>query len=413
MRILIATFSSRQVGGAERYLGRIMPLLSTAGHEVALGYEMDAPTNRSHLLLPDDAVSFCVTGPGGMGAAREWKPDVIYAHGLLDPDVEEQILQIAPAVFFGHTYYGSCISGAKTHKFPVVQPCDRRFGAACLALFFPRRCGGLNPLTMARDYALQRRRLALLGRYAAVVTHSAHMQREFARHGAANGRVFTIPYTVTGGDRASDVPPLHVSRSRTGPWQLLFIGRMDRLKGGEHLMDALSRVQRKISRPLRLVFAGDGPDRAKWERRAADLMPRMPGVGIEFTGWLEPPQLTSLLDASDLVVMPSLWPEPWGLVGTEANRRGVPVVAYAAGGIPEWLIEGVNGCLAPADPPTINGLAEAVIRCLGHLSSDDSLRERALAKGFATADEGHVTALLDILEQASARPRATSADAER
>jgi glycosyltransferase involved in cell wall biosynthesis len=110
--------------------------------------------------------------------------------------------------------------------------------------------------------------------------------------------------------------------------------------------------------------------------------------------------------------MPSLWPEPYGLVGTEANRRGVPVVAYATGGIPEWLLDGVNGCLAPADPPTVDGLAEAIVRCLERLSSDDSLRNGALAKGFAVADDAHITALLEILSQASKQPMPPGVDSE-
>src|SRR2546423_8225430 len=39
---------------------------------------------------------------------------------------------VAPAVFFAHAYYGTCISGAKTFKRPTVTPCDRRFGPKCL-----------------------------------------------------------------------------------------------------------------------------------------------------------------------------------------------------------------------------------------------------------------------------------------
>ena len=80
-------------------------------------------------------------------------------------------------------------------------------------------------------------------------------------------------------------------------------------------------------------------------------MSQVTGVSVEFAGWLQKDALTLRLASTDVVVMPSLWPEPFGLVGPEANRRGVPVVAFATGGIPEWLHDGVNGCLAPGDPP--------------------------------------------------------------
>jgi glycosyltransferase involved in cell wall biosynthesis len=406
MRILISTWSCRKVGGIEAYLGHVTPLLAAAGHDVGFAYEVDEPENRPRLTLLEDVKSFNLSAPArenALHAIREWRPDVIYAHGLLDPAVEEQILRIAPAVFFAHSYYGTCISGDKTHKLPVIRPCARVFGPACLALFYPRRCGGLSPVTMARDYTRQRRRLSLLVRYGAVVTLSEHMRQEYERHGAAGGRVYSIPSVIPGPGGPSDALPLRGIRPLTAPWQLLFVGRMDRVKGGDYLLDALPRALKEAGRPLHLTFAGDGPARKRWERCAAHVMRRMPAVRVEFAGWLQRPQLTSLFDASDLLVVPSLWPEPFGLVGAEANRRGVPVVAYATGGIPEWLVDGENGCLAPADPPTVEGLTDAIVRCLGRLSSDPSFRQRTYAKGHSHVDDVHVAALVGILQQTATR----------
>lgn len=404
MRILVTNWTRRRVGGTETYLGRVMSLIAAKNHEVGFGYEVDAPGDRVPIPLPVSAVLFALDGDKALERIRSWKPAVIYAHGMLDAALEERLLEIAPSVFFAHAYYGTCISGEKTHKFPVIQPCDRLFGPACLALYYPRRCGGISPITMMREYTRQRDRLGIVRRYDAVLTHSEHMRREFLRHGAAGGRVLNCSYTVSGADRPSVAPLPQAPHSPQAPWHLMFIGRMDRLKGGRQLLDALPLVQSAIGEPLRLTFAGDGPARAEWESHAQRIMHRAQDMQITFAGWLQHSQMAAILGTTDLVVMPSLWPEPYGLVGPEANRRGVPVVAFATGGIPEWLIDGVNGCLASGDPPTVGGLSEAIVRCLRSLSQGDTLREGAASMGNSLADDLHVKALLDILEDVSRRP---------
>jgi glycosyltransferase involved in cell wall biosynthesis len=404
MQILLANWTRRRVGGAETYLGRLMPLLAARRHHLAYAFESDEPADRAPIALPEGCVPLALTGEGAFARIRAWNPDVIYVHGLLSPDLERRLLEIAPAVLFAHAYYGTCISGQKTHRLPFVQPCDRVFGPACLSLFYPRRCGGLSPLTMARDYARQSARNALLPHYAAVMTHSAHMAREFTRHAAAGGRVVHSTYLRSDAEVVSVPSRLRDSRPDTEPWHLVFIGRMDRLKGGDYLLDALPTAYRAIGRPLRVTFAGDGPARASWQRRASAIAGANPQITVQFAGWLQRPEVVSLLDTADVLVVPSVWPEPYGLVGPEAGRRGVPAVAFDTGGIKEWLIEGVNGCLAPGKRPDAAGLADALIRCLRSLSASDALRSGALSSVKDEDDNRHVDALLKILEDAAARP---------
>jgi glycosyltransferase involved in cell wall biosynthesis len=411
MRILIANWSRRRAGGTETYLEQVMVALAGRGHDLAFCFEVDEPEGRPAIQLTGSTFSVRLRPDltGSIEQLGKWKPDVSYVHGLLDPDTEARLLDVAPAVLAAHSYYGTCISGEKTHKFPIVQPCGRRFGAACLALYFPRRCGGLSPVSMMTAYGRQRRRLALLDRYAAVVTPSEHMHREFVRHDAARGRVYTLPHGI---DVSVAPPSAREASGRLEPGsavRLMLIGRLDRLKGGRALLDALPRVRTIVGRPLRLTFAGVGPAGAAWEHHARSIARAHADLSIEFAGWLQPDALTARLAATDVVVMPSLWPEPFGLAGLEANRLGVPVVAYATGGIPEWLRDGVNGCLAPGNPPTVRGLADALVRCVRSLESGDDLTRGAIAAARAHDDRRHVDALLDILERAAAGANRLSA----
>lgn len=408
MRIAIATWTSRQVGGAETYLARTMAMFASAGHELALCCESDEPDDRPHFTRPAGVAAFTCSGEGGAAAALEglsqWRPDVVYVHGLRDPGFEAQLQSLAPAVLFAHGYYGTCISGDKTHRLPVIQPCARTFGAACLALYYPRRCGGLNPLTFAADYRLQRRRLRLLQRYAAILTHSEHMRQEFLRHGAADGRVFNCSIAKEGFPvvpASPHVPP----PDRVRVPHLVFAGRMDRLKGGEELLRAAADAHVRLDAPMRLTLAGDGSERSAWEAVARDLSARHDRLSIHFTGWLGPAGVARLLATADILVMPSLWPEPFGLIGQEANRQGVPVVAYATGGIPEWLTDGVNGCLAPGDPPTVAGLAAALERCLSDRARHVAMRRAAVVAGYSRPDDLHAAAVLSVLRDVAAQRR--------
>ena len=399
MRIALATWTSRLVGGAETYLARSIAAFVAEGHDVLLCYESDDPDDRPRFALPPSLATVCVSEIGvdaALARLREWQADVIYVHGLNDPDFEAQLQTIAPAVLFAHGYYGTCISGDKTHRFPVIQPCTRRFGPACLALYYPRHCGGLKPSIFVADYLRQRRRFNLLQRYAAVLTHSEHMRREYLRHGAAGGRVVNCSVKTT----STNAPPFHpmpVPTDRVHVPHLVFAGRMDPLKGGEELLRACAIAHTRLNAPLRLTLAGDGTERGHWEDVAREVGGRHEGLSIRFTGWLGPVGVARLLATADILVMPSLWPEPFGLIGQEANRQGVPVVAYATGGIPEWLTDEVNGCLAPGNPPTVDGLADALMRCLADRPRHRAMRRAAVVAGHSRPDDLHMAAVLDVL----------------
>jgi glycosyltransferase involved in cell wall biosynthesis len=417
VRIAIATWSRRRVGGIETYLGGTISGLHAAGHDLAFWSELDQPADRLRITLPTGVPAWSVSDLGAecaLTALRDWHPDVIYSHGLLDPDLEARLLTIAPAVFCAHAYHGTCISGAKTFKFPVVTPCNRQFGWQCLMHYYPHRCGGWSPVTMVKEFRRQSERLKLLRRYKAIITYSSYMNREYEKYGLApkciplssagksNGNGSYLVSDLTADTALSRIiglqkQDLPMTARTLKYWHLIFLGRMDYLKGGRLFLEALPQVAASLDRAVRVTFAGDGPDRIAWERQAKQVNCR--GLDIAFAGWVVGRQFESLLADSDLLVVPSLWPEPLGLVGAAAGRRGIPAVAFAVGGIPEWLSDGVNGFLAPGNPPTAAGLSEAIIRALHHPQTHARLRQGALERAKEHTLLGHLAQLLPVLEK--------------
>src|SRR5262249_48205412 len=144
----------------------------------------------------------------------------------------------------------------------------------------------------------------------------------------------------------------------------------------------------KLGERLRLTIAGDGPERQNLESLA-----KKSRVEVEFTGWIDSRRKAELLNTVDLLAIPSLWPEPFGLVGVEAGRLGVPAVGYAVGGIPDWLIPGETGELAQGDPPTVYGLSQAIVRALSSQDHYSTLRLGAWRQARRYTMDAHLSKL--------------------
>lgn len=119
--------------------------------------------------------------------------------------------------------------------------------------------------------------------------------------------------------------------------RVLFIGRIERQKGVDILLDAVRGLGSRVS--VRIIGAtvnGDG-----------DFMRDMPG-NVEFVGWQSPEEIAGHLAVCDVVAMPSRW-EGFGLVAVEAMRAGRPVIASAVGGLQSIVVDGETGFVVPTE----------------------------------------------------------------
>lgn len=167
---------------------------------------------------------------------------------------------------------------------------------------------------------------------------------------------------------------------------LAMIGRLYPVKGHRAMLRMLPAIVRSCPRALLLVI-GDGPERA-----ACEALARALGLSshVRFLGRRN--DVPRLLAAVDLVLMPSE-SEGLGLAAIEALAAARPVIAFAAGGLPEVVTDEVNGRLVPA------GDWEAFANAVLHTLRDPE-RRFSYARGAAASAErfgvdAHVRRLLD------------------
>jgi glycosyltransferase involved in cell wall biosynthesis len=160
----------------------------------------------------------------------------------------------------------------------------------------------------------------------------------------------------------------------------------------------MALASQALGRPLHLDVTGDGPERDALASRA-----RAHGINVDFRGWIETARLGRLMEIVDVLAVPSLWPEPFGVVGIEAGCFGLPSVAFATGGIPSWLRAGVSGELAPT-PPSVSGLADALVRALRDPAHLDALRLGAWQVAREFSRERHVEGIEAALVEARRSP---------
>jgi glycosyltransferase involved in cell wall biosynthesis len=131
--------------------------------------------------------------------------------------------------------------------------------------------------------------------------------------------------------------------------KVLFIGRLDRQKGYDLLLDAARSLEDRLD--VRIVGA------AVVGKYDGSKIPS----NVSMLGWLARQQIEAQLDAADIIVIPSRW-EGFGLVALEAMRAAKPILAFRIGALPEIVEDGVTGVLCT--PVTSVQLADGFKRLL-------------------------------------------------
>jgi len=137
----------------------------------------------------------------------------------------------------------------------------------------------------------------------------------------------------------------------------------------------------------------------RYLRALKQLQSEAAAQGTRFLGEQPPDRVAQLTKKADIVVLPSVCDEPFGMPAIEAMAAGIPVVAAAAGGLQEIVHDGATGLLVPRSNP--GALAEAIMALAASPERRASMGRAgraAVSQGFAW--EHAVQRLLGALDEA-------------
>jgi glycosyltransferase involved in cell wall biosynthesis len=332
MRILHVNETLGFAGGAEQYLFDVAEGLFQAGHENGLIFQKRDSRYPVRFVTPFkdtfDTNSEKRQGTGHF--IKRFNPDVIYIHRWESLDNLDLPVSKTPCVRIFHDQDVLCLRTSKMFYW-TDQNCYRPIGLHCLGcLPFSKKAWRKGLLSWPTAVSQQKASLLAHRVFARLVVGSQFMKEQFVKNGISEKQITVLPLFT-------NFPPKYYDSPHTNT--ILFVGRLDRGKGLDLLLHALRFV--KIS--FQLIVAGTGKDLAPSQALANRLQLN---EHVQFLGGVtDREKLSKLYQQSRLVVIPSRWAEPFGLVGIEAMAHGRPVVAFKSGGLREEILDGVTGYL--------------------------------------------------------------------
>ena len=224
--------------------------------------------------------------------------------------------------------------------------------------------------------------MALLEGLAGVAAVSNWLRERFLEGVSGTHPVAVLPNCID----ISDIPESPPDREPT----ILFAGRVVADKAPDAFVRACALALPRLPGWRAEVLGADrfGPDSPETPFLRA-LRPEAAAAGVVLAGWQPHAAILTAMARAAIVVVPSRWPEPFGLTALEAMGCGAALLCSMRGG----LMEVAGDAAAPIDPDDPAAMAEAIVA----LANDPANRAALGAAGRARA------ALFDVAHAAAAR----------
>src|ERR1051326_4244256 len=343
MRLLFVHERLGAFGGAESNLQAAARELKNRGHSLGLlhGPATGQEEAAWHGIFP---ASFSLKNPHSdsstQTAITDFKPEVVYVHKMADLKVLQRLVASGlPLVRMVHDHDLYCMRSYKYNWLTRAicrRPASRYCVFGCGASVARNRGGGL-PLKWV-SYRRKRKESQLNHRFHRMIVGSNYMRQELLQNGFDDKKIEIHPPVPP---NLAEKPLNHeVGSSFSDRNLVLYVGQIIRGKGVDVLLQSLTQVHA----PFECLILGDGNHRPFCEKlsRRLGLEKR-----VQFLGFISQDGLRDYFSQASVMVLSSVWPEPFGAAGLEGMRYGLPVVAFDAGAIREWLLSSYNGFLVP------------------------------------------------------------------
>lgn len=337
MKILYVHERFGALAGAEANAFITAEQLGLRGHEIAILHGPGTGKNEDGWKLVFKR-QFALAGDSAdltRKALAAFKPDVVYVHKMADLRVIQALVESGtPLVRMVHDHDIYCMRSYKYDYF-TRKICTRAASIYCAigcGACVVKNSGGGFPLKYV-SYREKKREIALNRRFDRMVVVTEYMRDELLHNGFDASRIEIHAPVPRMGD-----PSLRSNFSNRN--LILYAGQIIRGKGVDVLLESLAKVKSHFE----CIILGDGNHKAYCEKLSHKL-----GLTdrVHFKGFIPQEELKAYYRECSVVALSSLWPEPIATIGLEVMRYALPVVAFDAGGIKDWLIDGYNGRLVP------------------------------------------------------------------
>lgn len=187
------------------------------------------------------------------------------------------------------------------------------------------------------------------------------------------------PYWSTDGN-------IDMKKDNTESFLILFAAsRLYEEKGMHILIGAINKVVKKGITNIKLIIAGEGPQKKELEQMSDIYNIRK---YVEFIGQISHDKIKEFYVNCDIILFPSIYTEPLGRVAIEAGIVGKPIIATNIGGIPEIVDDKITGLLVP--PRDIENLSDAIIELVNNKDLRERLGKNARVKITRKFEPGHI-----------------------